>query len=536
MRGQPVVTLLKRESIEQNTRCPLQDVCPNASTCALLGVHAVLEIAESDRAVVDALAADMSNETEKMSAGLADAGPVQLRVGASAYGGRRRVSCASVLAGSFLVHGQCVCPAGRYQHGDECLPCPFNHWCRDNRKHACHQAAPVAYAEYMWTSQSECLCRAGFHGGGDACHRCPAGSYCPGSLQRTPVPCPAQRPLSGVGATADDDCVDPQSSAELRVDVTMQRVWASGVFLSRLDVEHLAREEFQAAGAELRLVAGRVTVAFDFAHSERTVTLDVWSSLEYHLESKGKDMGEVSLVGLRCGNETAVVTGSGQALHVDLAAGAPIEVMLEVTRQDLGKRPYVAAIWVARELLDAWEATLCNEGLTLQSCQDIDVAQRTVHTTSLNVSLNISAPGTHAWPVNGSAAPLTAKLNSMFARDVDTAFTTRVAVGKMDQSHCAPEATASGTKCECHSGYKCNVQEDPMKGCVNGTNVTCVKTPSTGGGDGGGSGSGGRRDGVHARDDSVVFTTCYIMYVIFLLLLHTYVVFAYRGVRLRGSR
>jgi hypothetical protein len=531
------VTLLERKSIEQNARCPLQDVCPNASTCALLGVHAVLEIAVSDRAVVDALAADMSNETEKMSAGLADAGPVQLRVGASAYGGRRRVSCAKVLAGSFLVHGQCVCPAGRYQHGDECLPCPFNHWCRDNRKHACHQAAPVEYAEYMWTSQSECLCRAGFHGGGDACHRCPAGSYCPGSLQRTPVACPAQRPLSGVGATADTDCVDPQSSAELRVDVHLHRVWASGVFLSRLDVEHMAREEFQAAGAELSLVAGRVTVAFDFAHSEQSINLDVWSGLEYHLVSRGKAMGEVSLVGLRCGNDTAVVTGSGQELHVDLAAGAPIEVILEVTSQDLENRPYVAAIWVARELLDAWEATLCNGWLTFQSCQDIDVAQRTVHTTSLNVSLSITAPGTHAWPVNGSAAPLTAKLNSMYARDVDTAFTTLVAVDKIDQSHCAHGATASGTKCKCHVGYKCNVQEDQVKGCVNNTNVTCVLAPSTGGGGGsGGSGSGGRRDGVHAGDDSGVFTTCYILYVIFLLLLHTYVVFAYRGVHLRGRR
>ena len=534
------VTLLERKSIEQNARCPLQDVCPNASTCALFGVHAVLEIAVSDRAVVDALAADMSNETEKMSAGLADAGPVQLRVGASAYGGRRRVSCASVLAGSFLVHGQCVCPAGRYKHGDECLPCPFNHWCRDNRKHACHQAAPVEFAEYMWTAQSECLCRTGFYGGGDACQRCPAGSYCPGSLDRTPVACPAQRPLSGVGATAETDCVDTQSSAELLVDVNMQRVWASGVFLSQLDVEQLAKEEFQAADAELRQVAGNVTVAFDVAHDDRTVALgDVWSSLDSLLTSKGGAMGDVNMVGLRCGNDTAVVKGPGQELSVDLAAGAPIEIMLEVTKQDLTERPYVSAIWVRRELLKSWEDILCDKDMMLQKCTKVDVVQRTVHTTSLNVSLNITAPGTHAWPVNGSAAPLTAKLNSMFARDADTAFTTHVEVGKIDPLRCAFGAFASGTKCECYPGYQCSVQEDQMKGCVNGTNVTCELKPSTGGGGGSGGsggGSGGRRDGVHARDDSVVFTTCYILYVIFLLLLHTYVVFAYRGVRLRGSR
>jgi hypothetical protein len=520
------VALVERKSIEQNARCPLADVCPDDATCAVHAVHAVLEVALADRAAVDALAADMSNDTEKLSAGLADAGPVQLRVGASAYGGRRRVSCASVLAGSFLVHGQCVCPAGRYQHGDECRPCLFNHWCRDNKMHACHQEAPAVFAEYMWSSQSECLCRAGFYGGGDACHRCPAGSFCPGSLQRHPVACPAKRPLSGVGATAEADCVDPHSSAVLLVDVRLHRVWQSGVFLSRLDVEHLAREEFQAPGAQLVGVAGNVTAVFHVAHEDRVHELDVLQSLRSHLTSTGGAMGEVALVELRCGNSTAAQ--DGDVLRVDAAAGAPIEVVLEVTQQDLDARPYVAAIWIERALMHAWENDMCAPDLTLSVCEKVSVAQHSVQTTGLVVSLNVTSPGTRAWPVNASRpAVLTDKLNSMFAGGVDTAFTTHLALAEIDQRRCAPAAFSSGTRCTCHPGTECSVPEDPIDGCVNGTNVTCqVKTDT---------GSGGRRDGSgERRDDSVVFTTFYILYVVFLLLLHTYTLFAYRGWRLRG--
>jgi hypothetical protein len=303
-------------------------------------------------------------------------------------------------------------------------------------------------------------------------------------------------------------------------------VWQSGVFLSRLDVEHLAREEFQAPGAQLVGVAGNVTAVFHVAHEDRVHELDVLQSLRSHLTSTGGAMGEVALVELRCGNSTAAQ--DGDVLRVDAAAGAPIEVVLEVTQQDLDARPYVAAIWIERALMHAWENDMCAPDLTLSVCEKVSVAQHSVQTTGLVVSLNVTSPGTRAWPVNASRpAVLTDKLNSMFAGGVDTAFTTHLALAEIDQRRCAPAAFSSGTRCTCHPGTECSVPEDPIDGCVNGTNVTCqVKTDT---------GSGGRRDGSgERRDDSVVFTTFYILYVVFLLLLHTYTLFAYRGWRLRG--
>ena len=528
------IALVKHVSIEQDRRCGLDRVCPDSRDCALHAVHAVLEIASTDRTVIDGLAAAMSNESEKVAAGVHNEGPVQLRVGASAYGGRRRVSCATVLAGSFLVDGACVCPAGRYKGGGatpECLPCPFNHWCADNKMVACDQQAPLVYAEYMWRSESECLCRAGFYGGGSACHRCPAGSYCPGSLQRTPVACPDSRPLSGVGAQAETECVNPHSSTVLRVDVALRRAWQSGAYLSRLDLERMARDEFRAPAANLSLVAGVATVAFEVLPANKVVNLPQVASFRSLLQSVGMDMGNVTLVRLQFGNQTAAA--DTDVLSVDASGGGQVELVLNVTEQDLSplKRPYASAIWVDKTLLQAWEELLCQHDLQFTACAGLDVVDVATDTTDMRVAFDILLPSSLPRPVNASTHPLTRQFDHLFPADEDTAFTISLSPLQIDPAKCAVGAVARNTKCRCGYGYECSVPPDAVEGCVKAVNVSCVKRDPDGSGGGGGSGggSGGEQGGTTAtRDDSLIFTVCYIVYFVFILALHTYALFYHR--------